>query len=130
MINNRHLFQPWWLTRRELIIWVVALGAICVLVIVVRYRHEAAIEVCPGSMAASRADGARIVSWRLDLNSATANDLVMLPGISPHRAQMLLQERKKRGVFRSIWELSEVPGFTKALIRRLEPLACIGDSAF
>ncbi|MFH0939545.1 MAG: helix-hairpin-helix domain-containing protein [Planctomycetota bacterium] len=129
MINDKCFFQTWWLTTRELAVWIVVIGAICIWLIVARYQHEVAIAVYSVDMIVQRVSDARIASWRLDLNDATANDLVMLPGIGAHRAQMILRERKKRGAFQSIWELSEAPGFTKALLRRLEPLLRVSSSA-
>ena len=59
---------------------------------------------------------------RLNLNTATPTELEMLPGITASRARAIVTERTKRGAFRSTLELSEVPGITPALARRLEPL--------
>ena len=130
MINDkRSWFQPWWLTTRELAVWTVAIGVVCVWLVAARYQHEVAVEVRPAGVVVPLAGDVRTSNWRLDLNSATETELVMLPGIGPHRAQTILQERKKRGAFRSVWELCEVPGLTKALVQRLEPLLRAGPPA-
>lgn len=46
----------------------------------------------------------------------------MLPGIGPRRAKWILQERHKRGSFSTVWDLGTVPGLSRTLIQRMEPL--------
>ena len=50
---------------------------------------------------------------RLDLNTATAEELRALPGIGSERAKMILRVRKKSGPFRSIEELFSIPRLTR-----------------
>ena len=67
-------------------------------------------------------------SWRLDINTAGEAELELLPGIGAARARAIVRERERRGTFHSVWELTEVPGITKALVQRLEPLLKAGPA--
>ena len=58
---------------------------------------------------------------RLDLNRAAVEDLDLLPGIGLHRARQIVARRDVKGPYRTVWELTELPGFSKALVARLEP---------
>ena len=64
--------------------------------------------------------------WRLDLNAASEAELALLPGIGVRRAKAIIQTRKERGAYQSIWELSEVPGMTPTLTQRLQFLLRAG----
>ncbi|MCY3020008.1 MAG: helix-hairpin-helix domain-containing protein [Planctomycetota bacterium] len=78
----------------------------------------------------ARADAAPPVSfWRLDLNTASAAELEMLPGIGPRRARAIQQERHRKGAFASEWDLSGIPGLTKTLVRRIMPLVQVKPTA-
>jgi competence ComEA-like helix-hairpin-helix protein len=58
----------------------------------------------------------------LELNQATARDLVLLPGIGPKLAQRIVAERERRGQFASIEELRAVKGVGPAIFARVKPL--------
>ena len=65
------------------------------------------------------------VGKRLDVNSATEMELRALPGIGPVRARALLAYRRDKGPFAAVSELRAVPGFTKALVKKLEGLVTV-----
>ncbi|MGH9036228.1 MAG: ComEA family DNA-binding protein, partial [Acidimicrobiia bacterium] len=46
----------------------------------------------------------------VDLNTAGAAELETLPGVGPATARKILEERSRRGGFRSVRDLLGVPG--------------------
>jgi comEA protein len=58
----------------------------------------------------------------VDLNDATATELVALPGIGPAMAGRILAYRKEHGRFASVDDLDRVRGIGPATLRRLRPL--------
>ncbi len=63
-----------------------------------------------GSDAAGSGTGAQAASGPINLNTATQAELEALPGIGPALAKAVLDERQRRGGFRSVNELREVRG--------------------
>lgn len=58
----------------------------------------------------------------LDLNQATQEQLMALPGIGPVLAQRIVDWRNEHGPFASLDELLEVPGIGEELLAALRPL--------
>lgn len=58
---------------------------------------------------------------RLDLNSATVEELVALPGIGPKRAQAIINLRSQQGRFRCIEDLLRVRGIGRKTLKLIEP---------
>jgi competence ComEA-like helix-hairpin-helix protein len=124
--------EMWALRRSELAAWTVFVLVVGLVPLIGRRSSATAAEIRVQAVAElKRADagGVQGSSWRLDVNTATEPELELLPGIGIGRARAILKEREKRGAFHTIWELTEVPGVTKALIQRLEPLLRAGSSA-
>ncbi len=57
----------------------------------------------------------------VNLNTATAEELQLLPGIGEARARAVIEARKLRGGFKSVDELLEVKGIGSAGFERLRP---------
>ena len=57
----------------------------------------------------------------VNVNTATVDQLVLLPGIGEARANALIQARKQQGGFKSVDELLEVKGIGKAGLAKLRP---------
>ena len=59
---------------------------------------------------------------KVDLNTATAEELDKLPGIGPATAEAIIRHRETHGRFRSVTELLEVRGIGEAKLEQLRPL--------
>lgn len=65
----------------------------------------------------------------VDVNTATVEELVQLPGIGEKRAEAILQARQQRGGFKSVDELLEIRGIGPANLEKLRPhLSVSGQS--
>ena len=64
-------------------------------------------------------------STRLDLNTAVFDDLVAIPGIGPSYARRILDERDRRGGFRSFNDLLKVQGIGRKTLNRLRPYVTV-----
>ncbi len=67
-------------------------------------------------------------SPRLDLNTASVEELERLPGIGPRTAQAIVDYRLKHGPFRRLEDLLAVPGIGPATLERLRPLVTVSPS--
>ena len=66
----------------------------------------------------------------LNLNTATREELVALPGIGPAKAQAILDYRNAHGSFKSIEELKDVKGIGAKRYEKLKgELTLVGTSA-
>jgi comEA protein len=57
----------------------------------------------------------------VNINTATAAELELLPGIGEARAKAVLALRKKNGGFKSVDELAEVKGIGPSALERMRP---------
>jgi competence protein ComEA len=55
----------------------------------------------------------------VNVNTATAEELVRLPGIGESKARAILDYRKERGAFKSVDQLREVKGIGDAALERI-----------
>ena len=62
---------------------------------------------------------------RLDLNSANRADLETLPGVGTSLAGRIDAYRSTHGLFHSVDELRQVPGFGEKLLATLRPLVTV-----
>ena len=72
-------------------------------------------EATPGVGLAQEAPGV------VNVNTATIDELVQLPGIGEKRAQAILEMRQARGGFKSVDELLEIRGIGPANLEKLRP---------
>lgn len=64
----------------------------------------------------------------VNLNSATKDELVALPGIGPSKAQAIIDYRTQNGPFRSVDEVRKVRGIGEKLFQQLKPELTIAGS--
>ena len=57
---------------------------------------------------------------KLNLNTATGEQLQLLPGIGPAKAERILEWRQKHGAFRRVADLRRVKGFGYRTLKKLE----------
>jgi competence protein ComEA len=69
--------------------------------------------------AASALDGV------VNLNTASAEDLSLLPGVGPARARAIIELRQQRGGFKRVEDLLEVKGIGESSLAKLKPYLAI-----
>jgi len=62
---------------------------------------------------------------RIDLNAATHNELVRLPGIGPVMAQRIIDFRAANGAFKRLQDLRKVKGIGAKTYEKLAPLLVV-----
>lgn len=71
----------------------------------------------------------RPVTGKLNLNTATEQQLMMLPSVGPSKAERIVTWRKKNGGFKRTADLRRVKGFGYKTFKKLEPLLDVkGDT--
>ena len=65
----------------------------------------------------------------VNLNTASKDELVALPGIGPAKAQAILDYRKTHGAFKSVEELKDVKGIGAKRYEKLKGEITVGASA-
>jgi len=63
---------------------------------------------------------------KVDINTATVEQLDELKGVSPKVAKAIVAHRDKNGAFADVDALNDVPGISDALLAKLKPLVTCG----
>ena len=58
----------------------------------------------------------------VSLNTAPADSIAQLPGLGPIRARAIVEDRTRRGAFRTVEDLTRVPGIGRGTLVRLQGL--------
>ncbi len=108
---------PWRLLGRDQLV----LHALATLMLLVAAGRYAWRRWAPARHVQTLAGHERI-SYRVDLNEATAEELDLLPGIGPAKAARIIEHRAEHGPFKTGDALASVPGFNRAIVARLRGL--------
>ena len=71
------------------------------------------------------AAGGEDLSGVVNVNTATAAQLMLLPGIGEAKARAIVDRRKEEGGFKTVDELLEVKGIGAAALDRIRPFVAI-----
>jgi competence protein ComEA len=67
----------------------------------------------------------------VNLNTASEEELQLLPGVGPSKAAAIIAYRKKYGAFKKVDDLSKVKGFSYKTLKKLKPyLALSGTTTY
>ena len=66
---------------------------------------------------------------KVNINTASAEQLTTLPGIGPKLAARIVEYRQKSGAFKSVQELMNVRGVGEKNLKKIEQYLSAGDSA-
>jgi competence protein ComEA len=81
----------------------------------------AALLVALSASSAAAAASKPTLSGVVNINTATPEQLQLLPGIGEARARAIVSLRKQSGGFKSLDDLLEVKGIGKAMLDQLRP---------
>ena len=73
------------------------------------------------ALAAAGADDARKLQGVVNVNTASVQELQLLPGVGEARARAIIDLRKQRGGLKSLDELRDVKGIGDASLEKLRP---------
>jgi competence protein ComEA len=65
-------------------------------------------------------------SGKININTATKEQLVTLPGIGESKADSIISYRTEHGGFSSIEEIMEIPGIKDAVFSKIKELITVG----
>lgn len=66
---------------------------------------------------------------KLDINSATAEELSRLPGIGEKLSQAIVDYRQEHGAFAAVEEITEVPGIGEGKFAAMKDSITIGEQS-
>lgn len=65
---------------------------------------------------------------KVDVNTASVEQLTALPGVGPTLAARIVEHRQKEGAFKSIQELMNVKGIGERSFQKLQPYLTVGEA--
>ena len=65
--------------------------------------------------------------YRVDLNTAGPEELGLLPGVGPEKAERIIAWRKQNRGFRSVDDLARVPGFSGKTLEAVRPFVTCSE---
>lgn len=83
--------------------------------------EKAAVIQKISSRTAAKKQSKPSLAGKINLNSASAEQLQLLPGIGPTMAQRIVAYRKQHGPFQTVEQLLDVPGIGPKKLKKLLP---------
>lgn len=68
-----------------------------------------------------KSEGKKAFAGKVNLNTATMEQLQLLPGVGPKMAERILSYRKQHGPFRSVEQLQDISGIGPKKFQKLAP---------
>jgi competence protein ComEA len=81
--------------------------------------------VASTAQAARPESAAPPLSGVVNVNTATPDELQLLPGVGASRAEAIVAHRKERGGFKSVEDLMEVKGIGESMLERMRPFVTV-----
>lgn len=69
----------------------------------------------------SKESTSALPDYPLDINAATAEEFMTIDGIGEHKAKLIVAYREQNGEYTSIYQLTNISGFTSENVKLLEP---------
>ena len=82
--------------------------------------------VCAGPVLAA---GKPAPTGKVNVNTATAEQLTALPGVGPKLAARIVEHRQKEGAYHSVQDLLNVKGIGEKNLARIQGYVSVGDAA-
>ncbi len=80
----------------------------------------------PPLVAAAPAAGPTVTEGKININTASAEELTALPGIGPSYAQRIVEHREKNGPFKKVEDLLNVRGIGEKTFEKIRDRLTVG----
>ena len=117
-MQPRYPGEPLLPTRRHEQAVLIGLGAIAAVLAAVILLRRSMQETVPFEAS----DNGPVAHYQLNINTADASELQLLPGIGEALAARIVDSRLQHGDFKTIDDLKRVRGLEQSTIDRLRPL--------
>ena len=94
-------------------------------VVMVSYSPGGVSDTPPSTMQPLRSGPKTLPADPIDLNTASREQLMMLPGIGPALAEKILADRVERGPFQTVDELTRIRGIKGKMLEKLLPYVMV-----
>ena len=75
------------------------------------------------------AASAKAPAGKVNLNTATVEQLTTVPGVGPKLAARIVEQRQKSGSFKSVQEILTVKGIGEKNLAKIQTYLTVGESA-